>query len=178
MDALDAAFGSTERSVGDAHALAFGKRGFGVAEIVEACLARRGDEHEDVHLAVGNGVGSAPALAVGGGTGVEDGALRKAGLHVEGAAAGGAEKHQGVDYGPAHVAPLSVALNDGGLCGHVALDAVGCQLFLYSKHFVVEHLQGVPMKLIVVSPVYSHRDIVSIPAHRGFVQPTAHSKSG
>lgn len=62
MDALDAAFGTTEGAVGDAHALSFRKLAVFIAKVFQPGLSRRGDKHKHVHLPVGDGIGSASAV--------------------------------------------------------------------------------------------------------------------
>ena len=150
MDALDAAFGTTEWAVGDAHALSFRKLAVFIAKVFQPGLSRRGDKHKHVHLPVGDGIRLASAVIAM--AGVED----------------GAEKHQRIYHGTAHLAALPSSLHHGFFHRHVALCAVGRQLLLHSKNFVVEHLQGIPMQFVIFRLNHSRKDITSIPAHRGF----------
>lgn len=166
MDALDAAFGSAEWTVGDAHALPFRKLAVFIAEVFQACLSRRGDEHKHAHLAVGDGIGFAAAVIAM--AGIEDGAVGELTLHLYSAILGSAEKHQRIYHGTAHLAALPSSLHHGFFHRHVALCAVGRQLLLHSKNFVVEHLQGIPMQSVIFRFNHSRKDTISIPAHRGF----------
>lgn len=145
MDALDAAFGTTEWAVGDAHALSFRKLAVFIAKVFQPGLSRRGDKHKHVHLPVGDGIGSASAVIAM--AGVEDGAVGELTLHL---------------------AALPSSLHHGFFHRHVALCVVGRQLLLHSKNFVVEHLQGIPMQFVIFRFNHSRNDITSIPAHRGF----------
>lgn len=165
MNALDAAFGATERAVGDAHALSFRKLAVFIAKVFQPGLSRRGDKHKHVHLPVGDGIGFAAAVIAM--AGVEDSAVGELTLHRYGAILGSAEKHQRIYHGTAHLAALSASLHHGFFHRHVALCAVGRQL-LHSKNFVVEHLQGIPMQFVIFRFNHSRKDITSIPAHRGF----------
>lgn len=92
MDALDAAFGTTEGAVGDAHALSFRKLAVFIAKVFQPGLSRRGDKHKHVHLPVGDGIRLASAVIAM--AGVEDGAVGELTLHRYGALLGSAEKHQ------------------------------------------------------------------------------------
>lgn len=166
MDALDAAFGATERAVGDAHALSFRKLAVFIAKVFQPGLSRRGDKHKHVHLPVGDGIRLASAVIAM--AGVEDGAVGELTLHRYGALLGSAEKHQRIYHGTAHLAALPSSLHHGFFHRHVALCAVGRQLLLHSKNFVVEHLQGIPMQFVIFRFNHSRKDITSIPAHRGF----------
>ena len=144
-DALDASFGAAEWSVDDADVLAFFVVYVGIGKVVKACLARRGDKAEYLHLAFGNGIRPAALRRSVGSVGVDNGTLCEHGLHTEGLLLRRVEKHQRTDDGSAHTAALAVALNDDGLGGHVSLDACVGEFLRYSKNFVVEHLQCIPM---------------------------------
>ena len=62
MDALDAAFGTTEGAIGDAHTLSFRKLAVFIAKVFQPGLSRRGDKHKHVHLPVGDGIRLASAV--------------------------------------------------------------------------------------------------------------------
>lgn len=150
MDALDAAFGTTEGAVGDAHALSFRKLAVFIAKVFQPGLSRRGNKHKHVHLPVRDGIRLASAVIAM--AGVEDGAVGELTLHRYGALLGSAEKHQRIYHGTAHLAALPSSLYHGFFHRHVALCAVGRQL-LHSKNFVVEHLQRTASR---VSPLIFH----------------------
>lgn len=100
--------------------------------------------------------------------GIEDGAVGELTLHRYGTFLGCSEKHKRIYHGTAHLAALPSPLHHGGLNRDVALCAVGRQLLFYSKNFVVEHLQGIPMQSVIFRFNHSRKDTISIPAHRGF----------